>query len=485
MAAGAGQRARIRAGPGRDPGGRRKAPDRRIPAQGTAVQLARRRAPARDRQVRRKRRMGCAARRMAADLQGRLLGIASGARDRLARRAPDHRRKDLRPDPRPPRLPRREGRGPEKGQQHPVPPCVLLLRLPAQHLDQGTGRQPGAGRHRLPRDGDLDLPGDEQADHPHGRRRRAVDRPGRVLEDPARVPEPGRRHLLPLGLPGDPRRRCGQRQHHLQDPVQRRGRDDRRPAGRRHHLGAADRPADGGRRHQAHRAGDRRPVALQRPLGAAGDRHAARPQGDGRDPARTARLRRRVGHHLRPDLRRRKAPPPQEGRVPRPCQARRHQRSRLRRLRRLRRAVELRVDPAEGNRIRPQAHHRPVVLQQGLLVHQGLLPELRHRRRRHAEEIEDRRRQEERRRRLRRAAGADAAIGRAAVQHPDQRHRRHRRDYRRRADGHGRPPRKQGRVGAGHDRHVAEKRLGHLARQDRQDARPTCARSASPPAKRT
>jgi indolepyruvate ferredoxin oxidoreductase len=41
------------------------------------------------------------------------------------------------------------------------------------------------------------------------------------------------------------------------------------------------------------------------------------------------------GHHLRPDLRHREAPPPQARHVPRPGQARRHQRAGLRRLRRL------------------------------------------------------------------------------------------------------------------------------------------------------
>ena len=49
-----------------------------------------------------------------------------------------------------------------------------------------------------------------------------------------------------------------ERQHHLQDSVQRRRRDDRRTADRRHDLGADDRAADGGRRRQAHRAGDAR-----------------------------------------------------------------------------------------------------------------------------------------------------------------------------------------------------------------------------------
>jgi indolepyruvate ferredoxin oxidoreductase len=133
---------------------------------------------------------------------------------------------------------------------------------------------------------------------------------------------------------------------------------------------------------------------------AAGTGHHPRPQAHGRHPARAARAAGRDGPDLRPDLRRREAPPSQEGRVPRPEQAHGDQRSRLRRLRRLRRAVQLRRYPAEGNGIRPQARHRPVVLQQGLFVHQGLLPELRHRRRRHAEEEQGRRRERRNRRRL-------------------------------------------------------------------------------------
>ncbi len=88
------------------------------------------------------------------------------------------------------------------------------------------------------------------------------------------------------------------------------------------------------------------------------------------------------GADLRPDLCGREAPPPQARHVPRSGQARRHQRAGLRRLRRLRREVELRVGAAAGNRIRPQAHHRPVELQQGLLLREGLLPVVRDRRRR-------------------------------------------------------------------------------------------------------
>ena len=68
-----------------------------------------------------------------------------------------------------------------------------------------------------------------------------VHRPGPHL------PEPRRRHLLPFRLHGDPAGDRGRRQHHLQDPVQRRGRDDRRPAGRRPDQRPCHRPQVGPR----------------------------------------------------------------------------------------------------------------------------------------------------------------------------------------------------------------------------------------------
>ena len=83
-------------------------------------------------------------------------------------------------------------------------------------------------RHRLPLHGAVDGPLDARL-HPDGRRRRELDRRGAVLHAPARVPEHRRRHLQPLGLHGDPRLDRGRRQRHLQDPVQRRRRHDRRP----------------------------------------------------------------------------------------------------------------------------------------------------------------------------------------------------------------------------------------------------------------
>ena len=74
------------------------------------------------------------------------------------------------------------------------------------------------------------------------------------------------------------------------------------------------------------------------------------------------------------------------GLVSRSRPARDHQRAGVRGLRRLRRAVELRVGAAARDRVRPQAHDRPVELQQGLLLRQGLLPVLRHRGRRNAQD---------------------------------------------------------------------------------------------------
>ena len=68
--------------------------------------------------------------------------------------------------------------------------------------------------------------------------------------------------------------------------------------------------------------------------------------------------------------------------VSRSAQARVHQRPGVRGLRRLRSEVQLRVGAAAGDRVRPQAPDRPVLLQQGLLLREGLLPQLRHRARR-------------------------------------------------------------------------------------------------------
>ena len=99
----------------------------------------------------------------------------------------------------------------QQGGEHAAAAAVLLLGLPAQHVDQGARRQPGAGGHRLPCDGNRDLSGAQQDDDAHGRRGRAVDRSGAVFQAAARVRESGRRYLFSFGLSGDSRGGRGQR----------------------------------------------------------------------------------------------------------------------------------------------------------------------------------------------------------------------------------------------------------------------------------
>ena len=133
-----------------------------------------------------------------------------------------------------------------------------------------------------------------------------------------------------------------------------------------------------------HRRARQVPVRLFR------ERHRGpRPRRPRRRPAQAARHAGLHGAALRPDLRGREAAPEEARQVSRSGEARGHQRARLRRLRRLRDQVELRVGRAGRDRVRPQAHDRPELVQQGLLVREGLLPELRHRRRRHAAEAEE------------------------------------------------------------------------------------------------
>ena len=71
------------------------------------------------------------------------------------------------------------------------------------------------------------------------------------------------------------------------------------------------------------------------------------------------------------------APAPQARRLSRPGAARAHQRARVRGLWRLFGAVPLSVGRAAGDRVRSQARHQPVQLQQGFLLSEGLLPQLR------------------------------------------------------------------------------------------------------------
>ena len=147
-----------------------------------------------------------------------------------------------------------KGSGAEEGGEHSGATTVLLLGLPAQYVDQSAGRQSGAGRHRLPRDGHRDLSRAQQDHHATWAAKARLDRPGAVLEADAHLRQPRRRHLFSFRVPRDSRGARGERQHHLQDPLQRCRRHDRRAAGGRADFGKPDRATDGGRRRQAHRA---------------------------------------------------------------------------------------------------------------------------------------------------------------------------------------------------------------------------------------
>ena len=127
--------------------------------------------------------------------------------------------------------------------QRPAPltltrPAVLLLGLSAQPLDGAARGLDGRRRDRLPRDGAPDGPQRTMGLTHMGGEGVAVGGHGALHGDAAPLPEPRRRHVLPLRLAGHPPGRRGGRQHHLQDPLQLGGRDDRRSGRRRRHAGA-------------------------------------------------------------------------------------------------------------------------------------------------------------------------------------------------------------------------------------------------------
>ncbi len=150
----------------------------------------------------------------------------------------------------------------------------LLLGLPAQHVDRRARRLARDGGHRLPLHGHLDGP-QHQHLYADGRRRRALDRAGAVYEREAHFREPRRRHLLPLGFDGGARRGRGRCVDHVQDSVQRCGRDDRRPAARRTIVGADDHATDGSRRRRQDRRRHRRAAQISERCRLCARRHRA------------------------------------------------------------------------------------------------------------------------------------------------------------------------------------------------------------------
>ena len=119
-------------------------------------------------------------------------------------------------------------------------------------------------------------------------------------------------------------------------------------------------PGRGRGREEGGRAVRRHRASTTRSTSAVPGRHRVpRPRRARRRAAPPARDARRDGADLRADLRRREAPPPQEGRAGRPGAAPLHQRARLRRLRRLLGAEQLRRGAAARDPARPQAQDRP------------------------------------------------------------------------------------------------------------------------------
>jgi indolepyruvate ferredoxin oxidoreductase len=121
--------------------------------------------------------------------------------------------------------PRRQRRGPRRANcriSAPAARTTLRRRCP-----KAAALGAGIGCHFMAQ---VDGPRHEGFTHMGGEGANWIGEAPFSTRDP-RLPEPRRRHLQPLRHPRDPRRaRLGQ--HHLQDPVQRRRRHDRRPAQR-------------------------------------------------------------------------------------------------------------------------------------------------------------------------------------------------------------------------------------------------------------
>ena len=227
----------------------------------------------------------------------------------------------------------------------------VLRWLSAQHLHAPARRQSRHRGHRLSLHGAVD--GSQHGHtHAHGRGGRELDRPGPIHRRIPHLRQHRRRHLFPLGHPGDPRRGCLRCEHHIQAARQRCRGHDRWPTGRRHtHRGRHGRPGPrGGGCCGSGR--QRRPAATSK-----GRISRCGPRGSGRRATRAfgSAWLHRAG--LRPDLCRRIATPPQSRPGGGPRRPRGHQRRRLRRLRRLLRTVELCRRRASRHRLWRKADH--------------------------------------------------------------------------------------------------------------------------------
>ena len=196
LAAGARGRAALRRGPRGDPGRRGKARADREPAQGAALQLAGERAAARSSAS--STRSGDWILPSADELTpARIARVIAKRIARFHTSPAIEERLDV---------PGGQGEGADRLQA--ADPAASPISAPAARTTprpacpRAAARWPASAattwRSWMDRNTD-DL-------HPDGRRRRHLDRPGAVHQDAARLPEPGRRHLLPFRPAGDPRR---------------------------------------------------------------------------------------------------------------------------------------------------------------------------------------------------------------------------------------------------------------------------------------
>ena len=352
----------------------RRSRRRRGPAGAHALQPARGSRPVGGRQARRDRRAAAAERRRAV--------AAATSRSAIAARLAQHGLANAGAAPR--RLARLEAAsGPlSRARRPPVAAhAVLLLGLPAQHLDQRARRQPRDGRHRLPRHGDVACP--------RGAPRTFTQMGGEGAAWIGQAPFTADKHVFQnLGdgtyfhsglLAIRAAAAAGVNITYkilFNDAVAMTG----------------GQPADGQltvpqiARQVAAEGAKRVVVVTDEPekyaavTRLAARRHRPSPRRARRGAARAARG---PGPHradLRPDLRGREAPPAQARRLPGPRRARVHQRRGLRGLRRLLGEVELR---RRSSRWTPSsaasARSTSRSCNKDFSCVEGLLPELRHR----------------------------------------------------------------------------------------------------------